>query len=224
MYDYRTLTPAQQQAVVSARQQRGFPWHGPPHPDAPGDYRIVSATCYEHRHILRTHERLDWFEHELLATLHDLQAPCAAWCVLSNHYHVLVQISNMRHFTRVLGQLHGRSAFQMNTEDAQRGRKVWYRAQDRCMRSERHFFTTLNYIHNNPVKHGYVTRWQAWPFSSFAWYLQTHGRDWLRDLWQEYPVRNYGAAWDNFVLEEPFMLDLPPESGTSRLANPPSGV
>jgi putative transposase len=84
----------------------------------------------------------------------------------------------------------------MNGEDETQGRQVWYRYQDRCMRSERHYYTTLNYIHNNPVKHGYVKLWGEWPFSSFHWYLQTKGRDWLTDVWRSYPVRNYGDSWD----------------------------
>lgn len=128
---------------------------------------------------------------------------CAAWCVLTNHYHVLIQVTNMRQLARALGQFHGRTSLTINQEDGQRGRKVWYRCQDRCMRSEAHYYATLNYIHNNPVKHGYVASWHAWPFSSFHWYLQTHGRDWLVDLWRQYPVLNYGDAWDNSVLEEP---------------------
>jgi putative transposase len=222
VYDYRTLTPEQQAAVVAERQQRGFPWHGPPHPEDPDAYRLVSATCYEHRHILSTPERLQWFEQELLNTLQEQGTNCAAWCVLSNHYHVLVQIEDVRQFTRALGRLHGRTSFEMNRQDGQRGRQVWYRCQDRCMRSEAHFYTTLNYIHNNPVKYGYVSKWQAWPFSSFHWYLQTHGRDWLIYLWKHYPVLNYGEAWDTFALEHPppaVLSDLlPPKGGTTNEA------
>jgi putative transposase len=203
MYAYRNLTPAQQRGVVAERQRRGFPWHSPPHPEALGAYRLVSAACYEHRHLLHTPESLEWFERELLSTLAEAAQTCAGWCVLSNHYHALVQITDMHRFARALGRLHGRTSFQMNLEDGQRGRKVWYRCQERCMRSEAHYYVTLNYVHNNPVKHGYVEKWQAWPCSSFHWYLQTYGRDWLLDLWREYPVLHYGAAWDNFVLEGP---------------------
>ena len=64
------------------------------------------------------------------------------------------------------------------------------------MRSERHYFTTLNYIHNNPVKHGYVDKWGDWPCSSYHWYLENKGRDWLLELWHEFPVLNYGDQWD----------------------------
>lgn len=45
MYYYRKLSREQQQAVVAERQKRGFPWHGPPHPEEPGAYRIVTGTC-----------------------------------------------------------------------------------------------------------------------------------------------------------------------------------
>lgn len=64
------------------------------------------------------------------------------------------------------------------------------------MRSDRHFYTTINYIHNNPVKHGYVDKWSEWPYSTFHWYLEKKGRAWLVDLWREYPVLNYGEKWD----------------------------
>jgi putative transposase len=198
MYDYRTMTPEQRRAVVEERRKRGFPWHGPPHPEAPGAFRIVTAACYEHRKVLNSTKRLEWFERELLHVLRDAALSCAAWCVLPNHYHVLVQVADIRTFARLLGQLHGRTAFTMNDEDGARGRKVWYRCQDRCMRSEGHFYASLNYIHNNPVRHGYVVKWQDWPFSSAHWYLDTRGRDWLVRIWQAYPPLNYGATWDTF--------------------------
>lgn len=64
------------------------------------------------------------------------------------------------------------------------------------MRSEAHYYTTLNYIHNNPVKHGYASKWTDWPFSSVHWYLDVKGRKWLEDVWRSYPVLNYGDKWD----------------------------
>jgi REP-associated tyrosine transposase len=47
---------------------------------------------------------------------------------------------------------------------------------------------TACYIHYNPVKHGYVTRIEDWPFSSSHHYLQAKGQDWLMDAFQRYPV------------------------------------
>ena len=140
--------------------------------------------------------RLKWFEQELLGHLQQQSLKVAAWVVLPNHYHVLVKIPEMKDFSKAQGELHGRTSFEINSEDNERDRQVWYRCSDRFMRSERHYFTTLNYIHNNPVKHGYVDKWGDWAYSSFHWYLENKGRDWLIELWREYPVLNYGDKWD----------------------------
>jgi putative transposase len=64
------------------------------------------------------------------------------------------------------------------------------------MRSERHYFATLNYIHHNPVKHGYVTKWQDWPFSSGREYLEKIGVDEASRIWRGFPVLDYGKEWD----------------------------
>ena len=191
------MSEAEREAAVEARKLRGYPWHQPPHPEteAPA-YRMVSAACFEHEPRLNTPERVGWFEEELVGLLRDLDVTCSAWCVLPNHYHALVLIANFRAFSKELGTLHGRTAYQLNTEDNARGRRVWFRSQDRCMRSQRHFHTTLNYIHNNPVHHKWARKWQDWPFSSVHWYLETMGRDWLLQIWKEYPLRDYGKKWD----------------------------
>ncbi len=65
------------------------------------------------------------------------------------------------------------------------------------MRSERHFWATLNYIHNNSVKHGYVKRWQDWPFSSAKQFIEKYGRERTLEIWKEYPVLEYGVGWDD---------------------------
>jgi putative transposase len=196
VYDYRNWTPEQRAEAIAERKQYGYPWHGPPHLDAPGEYRIVTGACYEHRPILLTIKRLQWFEKQLLSHLKEMGIHCSAWVVVPNHYHVLVRIEDMKEFSLRLGKLHGRTSYEMNKEDNMTGRRVWYRSQDRCMRSESHYYTTLNYIHNNPVKHGYATKWTDWPFSSIHWYLETKGREWLVDVWRSYPVLNYGEKWD----------------------------
>ena len=65
------------------------------------------------------------------------------------------------------------------------------------MRTERHKWVTLNYIHNNPVHHGYVERWQDWPFSSAHSYLEKFGIQKATEIWTEYPLLDYGKGWDD---------------------------
>ena len=95
-----------------------------------------------------------------------------------------------------MGRFHGRTSFQWNGEESTRGRKVWYKCTDRRVRSERHFWATVNYIHHNPVHHDYVQRWEEWPYSSAAAYLAELGRDEARRIWLKYPILDYGKGWD----------------------------
>ena len=82
--------------------------------------------------------------------------------------------------------------FDWNGEDDERGRKVWFNCAETAMKSDRHFWATLNYVHHNPVHHGYVQQWQDWPFSSGGRFIQHCGREQAAKLWQEYPIDDYG--------------------------------
>jgi len=84
-----------------------------------------------------------------------------------------------------------------NVEDGAPGRKVWCRYSDRAIRSERHYYTTLNYLHYNPVKHAVAESPYDWAWSSVHWYRAHRGRGWLRDVWGACPVRDYGKGWDD---------------------------
>ena len=115
---------------------------------------------------------------------------------VSCHYHVLLRTDNIEALRHEMGLLHGRTAYNWNGEDAQRGRKVWFNCVDRAIKSHRHFWATINYIHNNPVKHGYVDDWQDWLWSSAAEFLERVGRERALQIWREFPVLDYGKKWD----------------------------
>jgi putative transposase len=199
MYEYRKLNPEERQQLVAARRARGFPPHSPPHPAQDATYYLLTAACYEHRPHMSTAARrqqvLDLlFEHSILRGIE-----LRAWVVLPNHYHLLAYVPNFEVLSDFFRRVHGSTTRYWNQDEATPGRKVWYRYTDRAIRSEGHYNTTLNYIHYNPVKHGYSPSPYDWPESSVAWYAEHYGRDWLRDLWVSYPLRAYGEGWDEIL-------------------------
>jgi putative transposase len=139
---------------------------------------------------------MDSFSQNLLDALATCTSQIFAWCVLPNHYHTLVEARDVKKLLYQLVRLHGRSSFDWNDEDRERGRKVFFRAVERAMRSDRHFFATLNYVHHNPVRHGYVDRWSDWPWSSAAQYLAQTGAAEAKWVWKDYPIKDYGKGWD----------------------------
>ena len=197
MYLWRKLNERQQEELLEFRKVNNRPWHSPEHRESQNGRYLLTAACYEHRHIAGlSPERLSDFTERLLATLDMSSEQIYAWCALPNHYHALVLTRKLPDLLGEIGKLHGRTSFDWNGEDAQRGRKVWYNCAETAMKSDRHFHATVNYIHHNPVHHGYVRQWQDWPFSSATAFLKTVGRENAAKLWTQYPVLDYGKNWD----------------------------
>jgi putative transposase len=196
MYEYRKLTPEERAELVAQRRARGYPPHQPPHPLRGEGYYLLTAACYEHRRHINLPDRRDAILDDLFACFIEEGMTLSAWVVLDNHYHLLAYVTEFSLLEKTFRLVHGRSARQWNSEDSVSGRKVWYRYTDRMIRSERHYYATLNYIHYNPVKHGLVRSPYDWQWSSVQWYRENFGREWLRDLWERYPVRDYGKEWD----------------------------
>jgi putative transposase len=201
-YIWRQLTPAQRKEVLDWRKNNARPWHSPPHrPNYGHLHFLVSAACFEHAsHIGFSPQRMDRFSTALLGLFEQHTAGTVAWCVLPNHYHALIEAPNILRLLYELGRLHGRTSHAWNGEENTRGRQVFHRATERFMRSERHFFATINYVHNNPVHHGYVRLWSDWPWSSAAEHLEKMGREEAKRVWREYPIRDYGKKWDDAAI------------------------
>ncbi|MBI9020663.1 MAG: transposase [Verrucomicrobia bacterium] len=200
MYNWRKMTPERRAEVLVLRKQCRLPWHGPPHraSDSTVLYHITAA-CYEHASIIGfSPERMSSFSDSLVGEA--LAKNCSriwAWCVLPNHYHVQVECENLKALIRALGLLHGKTSRQWNLEEAAIGRTCWHRCMDRAMRSDRHKWATLNYVHHNPVKHDYVEKWTDWPWSSADQYLDDIGKEAAAKVWKEYPILDCGKGWDD---------------------------
>ncbi|AFZ54443.1 REP-associated tyrosine transposase [Cyanobacterium aponinum] len=197
MYEYHKLTPQQRLELVQERLKRGFPPHSPPHPIQIEGFYLLTIACYQHQKILNNSSRRQQLLNLLFEKCIHEAIDIRGWVILVNHYHLLVYLPNLSILTSIFKAIHGVTSYQWNLEDNQRGRKVWYRFSDRAIRSERHYYTTLNYIHYNPVKHNYVNSPYDWLESSVHWYLEEKGREWLRDSWVKYPVRDCGKGWDD---------------------------
>ena len=196
MYDYRKMTPEERQRVLQQRRECGFPLHAPPHFRGVSGTYLITSTCYKHRPIFENPDDLFWLVDEMLDAFTAANLPHPAWVFLPNHYHILVETEGLSIVSEVLRLLHSRVATAINGRHRQRGRKVWYRFSDRLIRNERHYFASMNYIHYNPIKHGYVDRMGDWPWSSLHEYIATQGKEWLIRTWKAYPVRDYGKGWD----------------------------
>ncbi len=197
-YEYRKMTPEEREDVLCQRRERGYPLHAPPHPFRQAGYYFITAANAEHAPIMSEPARRTEFETRLLEAMQSIQADVVGWVVLPNHYHILIGVGTLDSVSAALKGLHGSTSREWNLADGQTGkRRVWYKFADRLIRDEAHYHRTLNYIHYNPIKHGYSTEPYEWPWSSVHNYFDSQGREWLRETWKAYPPGDFGKGWDD---------------------------
>jgi putative transposase len=196
VYDYRKMTSEERQCVLRERSTRGFPLHSPPHFHGMSGTYLITAACYEHRPIFEGLEDLSYLTDEMLNALMAAAIQPQAWVFLPTHYHFLAHAEDIGIVSETLRLTHSRIATRINSRQQARGRKVWYRFSDRMIRDDRHYLATINYIHYNPVEHGYVDDSGMWAWSSIHNYVEVQGDRWLAHTWKEYPIQDYGRGWD----------------------------
>jgi REP element-mobilizing transposase RayT len=88
-----------------------------------------------------------------------------AWCVMSNHVHVL--LTPHRELVKVTQAIKGYTAYRINGLQDARGRALWQdESYDHWARDEAEMFRIIHYIENNPVAAGLCPRPEEWPWSS----------------------------------------------------------
>ncbi len=200
-YEYRKLSPKDREELVNYRRTRGYPLHAPPHPFRAAGAYLISAANFEYKPVMKQPERRTEFEAQLLSALKEITDDIIAWVILSNHYHVLLYIHSLDEVSAALKHLHGVTSRTWNLEDDLTGkRRVWYKFADTCIRNDAHLHLAFNYIHYNPVKHGYVDDPYDWHWSSPGLYYEEKGTDWLREHWSTYtPPDDFGKGWDDDI-------------------------
>jgi len=197
-YEYRKMTLQEREAILRERRLRGYPFHSPPHPFRQGYRYLLTAVNFDHTPIMASPERRTEFAARLLSVMRDIGAEVHGWAVLPNHYHASVAVQSLDIVPGALKRLHGTTSREWNLEDGQSGkRKVWYKFTDRVIRDDRGFYQALNYIHFNPLKHGYVTDVYHWQWSSIHDYCEAYGPEWLRKKWKAQPIGDFGKGWDD---------------------------
>jgi putative transposase len=152
--------------------------HNPPHLFIPNAYYMLTASTYRKTPLISLPKRKqEWVEAFLhAAEIYNWQV--VAWVILQNHYHAIVESpENVETLSKFVGSFHKYTARKWNDEDLSNGRKVWWNYWDTCIRSENDYYTRLEYIFWDPVKHGLVTTPEDYPFSNYKEFLVKWGID-----------------------------------------------
>jgi putative transposase len=159
---------------------------------------FITGAIYQKRPLL-IEATLKW----QLLTLIKKNLQTAEWqlkdyVMLDNHYPLLVISKKGEDLPKIIKKIHGASAHIIRLQ-TRCERPVWWNYWDYCPRNEKDYYTKLNYLLTNPIKHGYVDDLNDYPFSSFSARLTKRGREAMIQQFRCYA--NYSAVttiYDDF--------------------------
>ena len=158
--------------------ERKVPWpHAPVHRlSACGTYFLTAGT-YQKEHFFQGPDRLRVLHRGLLTVARKFGWDLEAWAVFSNHYHFVAHSPQLENgaesLSDMLSMLHEKTAKWINKLDRTTGRQVWHNFWDTRLTFEKSYLARLNYVHQNPVKHGLVLVANKYPWCSAAWFERT---------------------------------------------------
>ncbi|MEZ0485844.1 transposase [Fibrella aquatica] len=106
---------------------------------------------------------------EAIRYRHDVHFELVAFCVMSNHYHLVIDTRRLgvstRPLHRILQSLHAYVAKSANVL-LERSGTFWHdESCDHIVRDDRELRRIIEYTLENPVKAGLVDEWEKWPYS-----------------------------------------------------------
>jgi putative transposase len=178
--------------------------HAPVHLlGARGAYIVTGATHLK-QHLFRAPDMLSLVQEQLFAL--ELEWRLQAWAVFSNHYHfVVLSPEDPGSLRTLIGRLHSLTAREANRRDGIEGRKVWFQFWDTHLGYERSYLARLNYVHQNPVRHGLVPGATAYPWCSAGWSEQQAQPAFVRSV--------CGFKTDRISVPDDFEVEWPPGEG-----------
>jgi putative transposase len=154
------------------------PWpHAPTHQLSVRGTYFLTASTYRKEHHFRGAERSRVLHRGLLKVAQDYGWRFEAWAVFSNHYHFVAhspaQAPDASSLSDMLSVLHAKTAEWVNKLDQARGRQVWFNFWETRLTYEKSYLARLNYVHQNPVRHGLVAVANQYPWCSARWFERT---------------------------------------------------
>ncbi len=139
---------------------------------------FITGSIYQKRDLLNARLKM-----QLIELLQQVYAEFCwtleHWVVLNNHYHLLAVSDKGEDLPKIIARVHYQSGQQIR-KFYPSTLPTWLNYWDYCPRDEKDYLIRLNYLLNNPVKHGYVKNLAGYPYSSFQQHIEKVGRENLR--------------------------------------------
>jgi putative transposase len=159
--------------------------HAPPHRLRSAGVYFLTARTSERRHLLAEDALKDWFQVTLFQLIHEAGWRLEAWCILSNHYHLVVHSPEEggSSLKVVIQRLHSFTTKELNRRDGTPGRtRLWQNFRETLLDQQASYMARLHYVHQNAVHHGLVKTGSDWKWCSALAFKKAVTPAWMRTV------------------------------------------
>ena len=102
-----------------------------------------------------------------------------AYCIIPDHLHLLISLPDgQQDYSTIIKEFKRKVTKELRRQRNDPGLVVWQkRFWERTIRDQRDFKIHFDYIHYNPIKHGFVENLDDWKWSSFSYYFGEEDRE-----------------------------------------------
>ena len=152
-----------------------------------GQYHIVNRGV-EQRTVFKEASDYAYFEELMCFYAKNFGITLHNYCLMGNHYHLLIEITS-ENLSKFMRQLNMNYAIYFNKKYKRTGHLWQGRFKSWYVTDEAYLYTLMCYIEQNPLKANMVKRLEAYPYSSYHYFLNyAEIPECLKDSWV---VQNY---------------------------------
>ncbi len=179
------------------RSSKYIPDHSnrPPHKIDLNGYYFITARTVESQWFLQPEKYKQILLNTISSKTKKFEFPLIAYVILNNHYHLIIDIKDTDYFSKLMNEINGASSKAINEADRVKGRKIWWNYYEKYLRDEKDFYTHLNYLHQNPIKHRIFPSFD-YKYSSYRTWVKKRGIEYVNDSFEKYPVIDFKAFND----------------------------
>jgi len=152
-----------------------------------GYYHIINRGV-EQRVVFKEKDDYEYFEELMCFYAKSYAITLHNYCLMSNHYHLLIEIKQ-ENLSKFMRQLNMNYAIYFNKKYKRVGHLWQGRFKSWYVTDEAYLYTLMLYIEQNPLKANMVKELEAYPYSSYNYFLDANNVP--ECLQQSWIVQNY---------------------------------
>jgi len=138
---------------------------------------FITISTYNKQPILDNHYKL--IKESWKAAKAKFNFNIFAYCILPDHIHLILELDNIFDYPKIIGFMKWyfsrnidskftKPIYLSDSKQKKREKGIWQRRYyEHTIRNDDEFQTYVDYIHYNPVKHGWIKSVKDWKYSSF---------------------------------------------------------